>query len=185
MGSGSWSTPLGKVPIDEKAAGALKKACSFLEEDENVQDSEHSIEVQLPFLQHRFKDFSFVPVTVLNMGYNKGFLKQCEKLGKAIAGQKAGMIASSDFSHYVSSEEAQEKEKGILEAIEAIDPEGMFRELEKVKASVCGFGPIAVLLYAARELGLSAKVIHSSDSGDITGDKSEIVSYHAIGFYRE
>ncbi|MEE9406188.1 MAG: AmmeMemoRadiSam system protein B, partial [Candidatus Aenigmarchaeota archaeon] len=186
--NGSWETPLGNVPVDSEMAAALKNKCSILEEDESAHEKEHSIEVQLPFLQHRFKKLMFVPISIMNTGYDEGFLKACESLGQSVAlaaKAGAGIIASSDFSHYVSLEDARKKEKPALEAITKLDPKGFFTALDKADSSVCGYGPIAVLLYAAKELGLKAKVLHSSNSGDVTGDTSEVVSYHAIGFYRE
>jgi AmmeMemoRadiSam system protein B len=185
MSSGSWETPLGKVPVDSELAAALMNKCSLLEEDGVSQEREHSIEVQLPFLQHRFSRFAFVPISVMNTDYSPKFLKDCEAVGKAIAlAVKAGaeVIASSDFSHYISLDDARKKDREAIQQIEKLDPEGLFEVLDKVEASVCGYGPIAVLLYAARELKLKAKLIHSSSSADATGDKKQVVSYQAIGF---
>ena len=83
--NGEWETPLGSVKIDSGLAGGLKKACGFLEEDSLAHKQEHSIETQLPFLQHRFPGFSFVPICIMNMGYSQDFLEKCGKLGKEIA----------------------------------------------------------------------------------------------------
>lgn len=187
-GSGSWETPLGKVMIDRKLASSLKGECGFLEEDAKAHEREHSIEVQLPFLQHRFGKVSFVPVCIMNTDYSRELLEACKSLGKGLASaarEGALIIASSDFSHYVSLEEAREKEREPLRMIMKLDPEGFFRSLDRAGASVCGHGPIACLLYAARDLGLEAELLHSSNSGDVTGDTSEIVSYHAIGFRKK
>lgn len=187
MGHGSWETPLGSVMIDRELAAALKAKCGLLEEDSAAHEKEHSIEVQLPFLQHRFRKLMFVPICVMNTDYDMGFLKSCESLGHAVAlAAKAGVgvIASSDFSHYVPLTKAKRMEKPVLEQIGKLSPGGLFRALDRVGASVCGYGPIAVLLYAAKELGLKARVLHSSSSADATGDDSEVVSYHAIGFYK-
>jgi AmmeMemoRadiSam system protein B len=188
MSSGTWETPLGKVAVDREMAAALKNKCKLLEEDESGHEREHSIEVQLPFLQHRFRRFMFVPISIMNTSYSSSFLKDCEALGHAIAlaaKAGAGIIASSDFSHYVPLQEARRKEKPAIGQIEKLDPEGFFRALDKADSSVCGYGPIAVLLYAAKELGLKARLMHSSSSADATGDESEVVSYRAIGFYKK
>ncbi len=187
MSSGSWETPLGVAMVDREMASALMGKCSLLEEDSSAHRREHSIEVQIPFLQRLFPRFAFVPISVRNEGYGKGFLKDCEALGHAAAlaaKAGAGIIASSDFSHYVSLEEAEMKEKPVLDAILGLDPAAFFRALKRTDASICGYGPIAATLYAARELGLRARLIHSSNSGEATGDSSEVVSYHAVGFHK-
>jgi hypothetical protein len=185
MGSGEWGTPLGKIKIDSDLAGLLKK-CELLSEDPMAHVNEHSIEVQLPFLRHRFKDPEFVPVSMANMDYSEEFLEKCEALGKhiarAIKNKPIGVIASSDFSHYLPAEIAKEKDEKAIEKIRKLDPKGFFRTLESIDASVCGYGPIAVLIYIAKELGLKAKVINHTNSGDSTGDYSSVVSYYAIGF---
>ncbi len=183
---GEWETPLGSVKIDSGLANTLNNGCDFLEEDSSAHIQEHSIEVQLPFLQHRFGKFSFVPVCIMNAGYSEEFMKKCERLGKVIAeavkGKNTGIVASSDFSHYIPLESAERVEKEVIGEILELDLEGFFRVLEREQASVCGFGPIAVLMAAAKELGLKGKLLHSSNSGEGTGDFSSVVSYRAVGF---
>jgi AmmeMemoRadiSam system protein B len=185
MGSGEWETPMGSIGIDSGMAKEIQK-CEVIREDDLAHAHEHSIEVQIPFLQHRFKDFEIVPISIANMDYSDEFLKKCEILGKHIAktirGKQTNVIASSDFSHYLPKETAREKDRKAIERIEKLDPKGFFRTLEDIDASVCGYGPIAVLMYIAKELGLRAKVINQTDSGDSTGDHSSVVSYYAIGF---
>ena len=185
MGSGSWMTPLGECMIDAKLAKGIGR-CGFLEDDDLAHMQEHSIEVQLPFLQHRFGDFRFVPVCIMNSGYGAGFLERCEKLGKCIAGimetEGVGLVASSDFSHYLPQQYADAKDSAALMQILRLDTKGFFRQLQAVDASVCGFGPIAVAMAAARKLGLKAKLIEKSSSGDASGDYGAVVAYYAIGF---
>lgn len=185
-GSGEWETPMGRIEIDPELAEELKR-CEILREDETAHMHEHSIEVQLPFLQHKFKNPKFIPISIANMDYSNDFLKKCETLGKHIAktikGKEVDVIASSDFSHYLPKEVAKDKDEKAIEKIEKFDPHGFFRTLEEIDASVCGYGPIAVLMYIAKELGLkTAKVINHTNSGDSTGDFSSVVSYYAIGF---
>ncbi|UCD03235.1 MAG: AmmeMemoRadiSam system protein B, partial [Candidatus Aenigmatarchaeota archaeon] len=159
----------------------------FIEDDDLAHSSEHSIEVQLPFLQHRFKSFRFVPVCIMNIRYTDDFLYKCQSLGKTIASilhkKEVGVIASSDFSHYLPQNVADMKDEAALEKILNLDIRQFFRKLEEVDASVCGFGPIAVVMSGAKELGLKAKLIHKSSSGDTTGDHNAVVSYYALGFY--
>ena len=185
MSSGSWNTPLGDVTIDREIAEKIKKL-DFVEEYDLAHSQEHSIEVQLPFLQHRFKRFKFVPVCIMNIGYSDDFIYKCQALGKTIASilhkKDVGVIASSDFSHYLPQNVADMKDEAAVEKIMNLDITEFFRKLEEVDASVCGFGPIAVVMSAAKELGLKAKLIHKSSSGDETGERDAVVAYYAIGF---
>lgn len=186
MAEGGWETPLGNVKIDSGLAGKLLSACDFLDEDSLAHMQEHSIEVQLPFLQYRFKRFGMVPICIMNTDYSEGFLKKCEALGKAIAGlmkgEGIGVIASSDFSHYIPLEEAERIDGEAIKEILKPDLGGFFRVLKKENASICGFGPIAVLMAAAKALKLKGKLLHSSNSGEATGDTGSVVTYRAIGF---
>ncbi len=187
MSSGSWKTPLGPVKIDTRIARALE-GCGLPEEDGIAHSREHSIEVQLPLLQHRFgKEITFVPLSIMGFGYTSAFLGHCRKLGSCLAGiareQDARIIASSDFSHFISQEAAREKDHRAIEAIKDLDLEGFFRVLHETRSSVCGYAPIAVLMEAARKLGWKrAELLEYTTSGEVTGDTSEVVAYAAIGF---
>lgn len=186
MGSGAWETPLGRTEIDSPLAKELKK-CKVIEEDTLAHAHEHSIEVQLPFLQHRFGNFSFVPVSISNADYSEDFLERCVLLGRHIAktveGKSVGIIASSDFSHYLPAKTADGKDAKAIEKIARLDVAGFFRVLEETDASICGYGPIAVVMSAAKAMGMKkAMIINHTNSGDATGDYSSVVSYYAIGF---
>lgn len=184
--SEAWETPLGNVSVDGDISSELLE-CDFLEKDGSAHSHEHSIEVQLPFLQERFGDFRFVPVSIAGIGYSGDFLGRCGKLGEYLAGtikgKKVSVIASSDFSHYLPRATAEEKDVKAIERIKAMDTKGFFNVLEETNGSVCGYGPIAVVMETAKALGLKrAEVIDHTDSGDSTGDTSQVVSYYAIGF---
>jgi hypothetical protein len=186
MPEGVWRTPLGECVIDREMASDIKK-CGVVGEDSLAHLQEHSIEVQLPFLQHRFGDVRFVPVSIMNVDYSGSFLKKCVTLGERIAelnkkDGNIGVVASSDFSHYLPLDIAAEKDKRAIEMIKKLDVKGFFQALEEINASVCGYGPIAVLMVVAKKLGLRVKVIDSSSSGDATGDFGSVVTYYAIGF---
>jgi AmmeMemoRadiSam system protein B len=185
MSSGSWSTPLGSCRIDPGLAERLKE-CDLLTEDRDAHSQEHSIEVQLPFMQCRFKEFSFVPICIMNLGYSDDFLEDCKKLGNAVArivkAGDVGVVTSSDFSHYLPLEMADKKDGAAVSRILKLDIAGFFRTLKEENASVCGFGPIAVAMAAAKELGLKPELIDKSSSGDETGDYGSVVTYYAIGF---
>lgn len=187
ISSGSWKTPLGDVRIDSKIAKSIEES-GITEEDGLAHFREHSIEVQLPFLQHRFgREISFVPISIMGFGYTGAFLGRCEELGSCLAGiamkSKAILIASSDFSHFISMQAAKEKDLGAIEKIKELDLEGFFRTLHESHASVCGYAPIAVLMAAARKLGWRrVEVLDYTSSGEATGDMSEVVAYASIGF---
>lgn len=187
MSSGKWRTPLGDCVIDQELAGRLT-SCRFLEEDFLAHEREHSIEVQLPLLQHRFHELRFVPITIMALGYSAGFLKKCDMLGEAVAkvmkrDKNIRVVVSSDFSHYIPEEEARVKDDMVIQMIRELDPGGFFRTLAEVNASVCGYAPIAVMIYIAKHLRLkSVRQIHYSTSGDVTRDISSVVTYAAIGF---
>jgi AmmeMemoRadiSam system protein B len=187
MTSGSWKTPLGPVRIDREMASALEE-CGLPEEDELAHSREHSIEVQLPFLQHRFgRAITFVPLSIMGFGYNEAFLDKCRELGTGLAGIArkfdARIIASSDFSHFISWEAAREKDMQAMDRIKDLDLEGFFKTLHETHASICGYAPIAILMAAASRLGWKrVEVLDYTSSGEATGDMREVVAYAAIGF---
>jgi len=183
--SGSWETPLGMVPVDHELSEAIMKF-DGAEPDEVAHGQEHSIEVILPFLQHFFGKISFVPITILSYGYGDSFMKRLDSLGRIIAGivknnSEVRIVASSDFSHFISAEAARKRDMEAIEAIKRLDTRKLFRSLSH-DGSVCGYAPIAVLISAARELGWKAELIDYTDSGKITGDLGEVVAYAGIGF---
>jgi AmmeMemoRadiSam system protein B len=186
---GSWKTPLGECQVDSELAGELKAEFPGLKDDVKAHQKEHSIEVQLPFLQSRFRDFRFLPVALMCPGYmDDNYRQQLEGLGTAIAKlakkKSFGIIASSDFSHYLPVREAEHKDEMALQKILRLDTKGFFEVLQKTGASICGFAPITVLMTVAKRLDLKARVIHRSNSGESSCDFSSVVTYKAIGFYR-
>jgi AmmeMemoRadiSam system protein B len=185
MAEGSWATPLGNAEIDENIAAEIMRRTDIAD-DASAHAGEHSIEVQIPFLQKRFKSFRFVPVCIMNTDYSDSFMDKCITTGEIIAeivkhslksGKKIGLIASSDFSHYVRPDLIERMEKPIVKAILELNIPRFFDILSSSDASVCGYGPIAVLMAFAGKMGLRARSIDSSNSG---GDSA--VSYRAIGF---
>jgi len=187
MKEGIWKTPLGSVKIDDKVATKLIEECPLLEYDILSHESEHSIEVQLPFLQYRFKDdFNFIPITISNEFPSLDFLDECKVIGKAIANvikkeKNWIIIASSDFSHYVPNDYAHFVDNYIIDAILRLDERDFFSRLQEREASVCGFGPIAISMFASKELGAKkGKLLKYATSGDVTGDKSSVVGYASI-----
>ena len=180
---GSWETPLGEVPIEKGLAKALLEACPACRSDAKAHEQEHSLEVQVPFLQHFVPDVSIVPVCISHAA-SYGDL---DGLGRAVADAARGfgrdvlIVASTDMSHYVSRAEAREKDGLAIGRILALDPEGLFRTVLQEDISMCGFQPVVAALVAARELGaVKAELVRYATSGDVTGDDREVVGYAGL-----
>jgi hypothetical protein len=174
-----WQTPLGTVKIDQEAADSLWKECSIIDLDEESQHYEHSIEVQLPFLQYIYGDFSFVPLCI---GLQD--LETSREIAGCLSRLKDALIlASSDFTHYESEESARTKDNLALEKILDLDARGFVETVYKHNLSICGFGAVAAAILAAREMGATrAELVKYGTSGDVTGDRGQVVAYAGIVF---
>lgn len=180
VSSEKWSTPMGEVGTDLEFIKALPKR--IIDTDESAHKYEHSIEVQLPFLQHRFSNFSIVPVC-LGMQDEETALEVGMELAEAIrkVNKKVVIIASSDFSHYKRDKIAREDDAYFISSILDMDIHGFYRKLYERNATVCGYGPISAMLSASKALGAKkATLLKYSTSGDITGDLAAVVGYAGI-----
>jgi hypothetical protein len=182
MSSGEWLTPLGKVAIDSALAHLLRRACHLLMEDAEAHADEHSLEVQLPFLQRSVGEFNFVPIAVGTGGYSA-----LESLGHGIAqaarptADSVMVIASSDMNHYEPDGLTREKDHKAIEKILALDPLGLYEVLRREDISMCGYGPAIAMLTAAKDLGAQhAQLIKYATSADTTGDRDAVVGYAGI-----
>ncbi len=182
MSSGAWETPLGPVPIDSSLADALKKRFPLLTEDADAHRSEHAIEVELPFLQIRRPDFTFVPIAL-----GRGQFDVLEKLGEAIAdavqsqAERILIVASSDMNHYESDAVTRIKDHKAIERMLALDAPGLFEVVMREQISMCGFGPAVAMLTATKRLGAtSAELIKYATSGDVSGDREMVVGYAGV-----
>jgi len=190
MAHGQWETPLGTVTIDEPLAAAILSRSSRIHEDTLAHLREHSLEVQLPFIQYFKEKFTIVPIQMLDVR-----LESCLEVGRAIAGAIAecGMrnaeskgsgvliIASSDMSHYESAETAKEKDHKAIHHILDLDPEGLYRTVRDSGISMCGFGPAVAMLSACKTLGATrAELIKYANSGEASGDYKQVVGYAGI-----
>ncbi len=176
----SYETPLGAVPIDRESVSELRQRGLVFEPRAHSQ--EHSLEVQVPFLQRSLESFELVPIV---MG------EQSEAAVRSLAAAMSGvvaerpdrrylLVASTDLSHYHSQEDARRLDRVIVESVDAFDPEGLLRALASGECEACGGGPTAAVLMAARELGAAgAEVLRYATSGDVTGDMSQVVGYMA------
>ncbi|HEY1434838.1 MAG TPA: AmmeMemoRadiSam system protein B [Thermoanaerobaculia bacterium] len=177
--SDAWRTPLGDVRVDRRLAERLLALAPSLEEDAAAHAREHSLEVQLPFLQVLRPDVAIVPVCL-----GEPSLALCREIGEALARLRAEeaepplLIASSDMNHYESREVGRRKDDLALERVEAFDPGGLFRTVLTESISMCGFLPVTALLFAARAGGArSARIVARADSGEQTGDTESVVGY--------
>jgi len=184
---GAWRTPLGDATVDEDLAAKIKGKVPFLEEDTASHVHEHSIEVQVPFLQYRNSDVKIVPICIGEHDYAR-----LVQLGRGIAaavresGREALVLASSDMTHYESAEEAGRKDRMAIERMLALDEEGLWQTVNRHRISMCGVAPAVAALAAAKDLGAAeAKLVKYMTSGDVTGDTSEVVGYASVAFVRE
>jgi hypothetical protein len=179
---GSWRTPLGDVAIDPPLADALMQQSALLADDDRAHAREHSLEVQLPFLQQLLGDFTFVPIC---LGANR--YDYCEEVGNAIAtviaaaGEPVGIVASSDLNHYEDQKTTLRKDQLAIDEVLKLDPHGLWHAVEESDISMCGFIPTTAMLIAAAKLGAKhARLIRHATSGDVNGDYSHVVGYAAI-----
>ncbi|HUZ47456.1 MAG TPA: AmmeMemoRadiSam system protein B [Terriglobia bacterium] len=182
MSAGQWLTPLGRVAVDAELANRLLKKCDLLAEDANAHASEHSLEVQLPFLQRLRNAFTFVPIAIGPVDFDSLVL-----LGHAVAqaiqdsNEPVLMIASSDMNHYEPDGVTREKDQKAIEKILQLDPAGLLDVIEREDISMCGYGPAIVMLTAASDLGAKkGRLIKYATSADTGGDPQAVVGYAGI-----
>ncbi len=178
----SWQTPLGSVPVDLELADAL--AGTIIDQDEMAHRHEHSIEVQIPFLQSRFSDFMILPIA-MGLQDEETAVEVGSALAKAISNLKRDVtvIASSDFTHYEPQDVARKVDARLIEAILNMDIPELYGRVYMYNATACGYGPIAATITAARAMGAtSGKLLRYATSGDVIGDYSQVVGYGAIVF---
>jgi AmmeMemoRadiSam system protein B len=182
MSEGEWETPLGNVPIDGPLAASLKERCPGLQEDASAHRGEHAAEVELPFLLVRQPKLTFVPIALETTR-----LDVLEQLGGAIAEVVAAqkdpvlVVASSDMNHYESDAVTRAKDHWAIERILTLDAQGLHEVVGQQNISMCGMGPAAAMLTAARKLGAkSAELVKYATSGDVSGERDRVVGYAGV-----
>lgn len=182
LSGGSWQTPLGLAPINALLAGKLARSCPLLCEDAVAHTSEHSLEVQLPFLQRLAPSFEFVPIVIGTVHY-----ADLESLGRAIAEviraeeEPILLVASSDMNHYESDEITRVKDRKAIDRILALEPRELFDTVRSEAISMCGCGATIAMLTAIRALGaMHAELVRYATSGEVNGDLQEVVGYAGI-----
>jgi AmmeMemoRadiSam system protein B len=179
---GAWRTPFGDARIDTVLADALMAQTPLLAEDARAHAREHSLEVQLPFLQHLLGDFTFVPICLGAHRYD-----YAEEVGRAIAAvlkyekEPVGIIASSDLNHYEDQRTTLRKDQLAIDEVTRRDPRELWRVVDEFDVSMCGFIPATAMLVAANALGATeATLIRHATSGDVNGDYSHVVGYASM-----
>lgn len=182
MASGEWAMPGGVVRIDESLSEKILKTSSRIEEDTFAHLREHSLEVQLPFMQFFSKEFSIVPITMITTD-----LEDCLEVGRAVADAVKAttypvvITASTDMTHYEPDSEARKKDQRALDMVLAMDPEGLHKTVLRERITMCGFAPTVAMLKASIILGAkSAVLVKYMTSGDTSGDYSHVVGYAGV-----
>lgn len=184
MTSGGWETPLGIVPINEGLAKKILSRSQYLKEDMLAHLDEHSLEVELPFLQYFRPDFSIVPIAFLSSDIS--VLKQIGKeIALAIVDLKNEsstlIIASSDMTHYEPQDQAKKKDFEAIQAILELNENKLTEKIQRLNISMCGYAPVIVMLSLAKALGAKqAELVKYQTSGDVTQDKGSVVGYAGV-----
>jgi len=181
----SYRTPLGLVPVDTELSEQIIKESDRISHYPQAHAQEHSLEVQLPFLQEVLPEFKLVPVIMGDQD-----ITNCEKIAEAISHvikkRDILVVASSDLSHYHQYDEAKLLDQKVIDRINSYDPHGLGSDLSSHKNEACGGGPIMTAMLIGRHLGANrATVIHYANSGDVTGDYSGVVGYAAGVIYND
>jgi len=183
MNEGVWRTPMGDVEIEANTADQILSESRIIDVDDRAHAYEHSIELQLPFLQYLYGSaFKLVPICFLMQD-----LESSREVGhataKALSGKNALVIASTDMTHYEPQERAEKKDKMAIDAAIKMDEEQYYSTVESHAISTCGYGPTIAAITAAKALGAKkAQLLCYKTSGDITGDFSAVVGYASIAF---
>jgi AmmeMemoRadiSam system protein B len=179
---GAWHMPLGSVWIDEEMNGRLMQECPGLQEDSSAHRNEHSLEVQIPFLQVLQPDFRFSAICIRTIDYS-----MLDALGHALARavhsfrEPVLLVASSDMTHYEAAENASRQDQFAIERMLALDPRGLYDVVLEKDISMCGFAPAVASLIACLDLGASAgRLIRYTNSGAASGNYDHVVAYAGI-----
>ncbi len=175
-----WKTPLGSVQVDVKFREKLLAKLE-IEADDLAHIGEHSIELQIPFLQKMFKGFKILPITIMEQRF-----EELEKIGNALAELEGSfsIIASGDFTHQEPIEIARKKDHEAIKKIELLEAKGFHQKVISENLSICGVSPITALIQYCKKTGFKkGKLLHYDTSATETGDKESVVGYAAIGFY--
>jgi MEMO1 family protein len=180
---GEWETPLGRLRVDSEASKELVDEAQIVAFDPGAHRLEHSLEVQLPFLQKIYGDaVPLLPISLLFQDIETS-IAVATALAKITRGRRVVLVASSDLTHYETSEAAKAKDIPLLHEVEKMSLEGFYSTLERLNVTACGYGAIATVMEAARALGNSrGELLKYASSGETGGDNLQVVGYGAMRF---
>jgi AmmeMemoRadiSam system protein B len=184
LSSGAWRTPLGDAAIDADLASKLREECTLLREDTVAHSAEHSLEVQLPFLQVLAAGFTFVPVALGTIRFEH-LVSVGEGIARVLAASKEEilLVTSSDLNHYEDDAITRVKDRKAVERLLALDPRGLYDVCRNEEISMCGLGPAVAMLTAMRALGAEkTELVRYATSGDVSGDYDAVVGYAGMIF---
>jgi MEMO1 family protein len=182
---GAWRTPLGDAEIDYELAEKLRAACPLLTEDAMAHSKEHSLEIEVPFLQVLNPDFRFVPIA-LGTAHFETLVTVGQAIGDVLAGEKDEvlLVTSSDLNHYEDDATTRVKDRKAIEQLLSMDARGLYDVCRKEEISMCGLGPAVAMLTALQVLKSSnAELIRYATSADRSGDPSAVVGYAGMVFW--
>jgi AmmeMemoRadiSam system protein B len=184
LSSGAWRTPLGDARIDEGLAEALKKACPLLREDSVAHSAEHSLEVQLPFLQALARDFTFVPVALGTVQF-ESLVSVGEAIARVLAASQENvlLLTTSDLNHYQDDATTRIKDRKAIEQLLALEARGLYDTCRNEEISMCGLGPAVAMITALKVLGVKkTELVKYATSADVSGDRDAVVGYAGMIF---
>jgi MEMO1 family protein len=184
LSSGAWRTPIGDAPIDEALAAELRRECPMLREDSVAHSAEHSLEVQVPFLQVLAPGFSFVPVALGTVQF-QSLVSVGEALARVLANSKESvlLLTTSDLNHYEDDAATRMKDRKAIDRLLALDARGLYDTCRTEEISMCGLGPAVAMLTALNELGAKkSELVKYATSADVSGDRSQVVGYAGMIF---
>ncbi len=184
LSSGAWRTPLGNAPIDETLAGALRKACPLIREDSVAHSPEHSLEVQLPFLQVLAPGFTFVPVALGTVRF-EDLVIVGDALARVLETAKEDvlLLTTSDLNHYEDDSTTRVKDHKAIDQLLARDARGLYDVCRNEDISMCGLGPAVAMLTALNALGAkNSDLVKYATSADVSGDRHAVVGYAGMIF---
>lgn len=183
LSSGAWRTPLGDAPIDETLAKTLSAQCPLLREDRVAHNAEHSLEVQVPFLQVLAPGFAFVPIALGTVRF-EDLVIVGEGIARVLGAQPdVLLLTTSDLNHYEDDQATRVKDHKAIEKLLALDARGLYDTCRNEDISMCGLGPAVAMLTALRALDAKhAELVRYATSADVSGDTSAVVGYAGLIF---
>ncbi|MEM2901897.1 MAG: MEMO1 family protein [Candidatus Bathyarchaeia archaeon] len=181
MVEGVWETPLGRLEVDEGVAEKISSSSDIIDVDDTAHLYEHSIEVQLPFLQYLYGEGLKIAPICMMMQDLETSREVAEAVYKAVQGLNYIVLASTDMTHYEPQSEAKKKDGEAIKSILTLDEEGLHNVINRLNVSMCGYGPVTVFIRAMKlDKALNVTLLKYATSGDVTGDVGAVVGYAAV-----